>query len=712
MGPPETSLDLPEVIEVDGDSFDVLTVLGRGGMGVVYKARQHSFDRVVALKMLQAGGFADAEAVIRLRREAITAASIKHPNIVSVHSFGMYGNAPYIVMEYVEGQTLSERLQQQRKLPPAEVTAIFNQILDALQAIHQAGLVHRDLKPSNIIVTTDGTAKLMDFGIAKQFTQGAAQRLTQTGAMLGTPAYMSPEQCASGKVDPRSDIYSLGCTMYHALSGREPFSAESAMEVMLKHMNEQATTAGSDPVLDNAIAKAMEKNPDDRFQTALQFKEAINATQPGTHRRRKLSRNWNKRATLYIVASVVCALLLALFLVTSSLRPIPEDADSTISTAEDSPAEFAESAGVRLNALEAEFLHAPNRANYLQEVSVLTTGLRDQLKKTEETHNYALRCILLDAQARAVGLYDPERSTKLWSEVLNEADRVYAHNQSPQQWDRHVERYLHALGFFARHAMRKEFESAAARANGIIAELKEDNYFRHRKAAEIYRLRGALEDASGDHAQAARHLRNEIDEREIWEQHYTPERALAYCSLCKELQDTQQWKEITKIVGEQLTKTTTDGLHGDGLKYMRESIATMQSQAALAWLNLGDTNKSNDYMEKSMQMRAEVGQPRQFMAVAMIEHAIALHLAGDKQAAYQWGKRAYDLAGPLLIANPDAWPFHLTYIRIAVEAGHADQVRTMAQELVPIAHARNELQVVVKELETVAAGTVAGGTQK
>lgn len=712
MGQPETSLDLPEVIETDGDSFDVLAVLGQGGMGVVYKARQHSLDRVVALKMLQPGGFADTAAVMRLRREATAAASIKHPNIVTVHSFGMYRGAPYIVMEYVEGQTLSERLQQCKKLPPSDVTAIFTQMLDALQAIHQAGLVHRDLKPANIIVTADGTAKLMDFGIAKQFTEGAAQRLTQTGAMLGTPAYMSPEQCASGKTDPRSDIYSLGCTMYHALSGREPFSADSAMEVMLKHMNEQATTAGIDPVLDNAIVKAMEKSPEDRFQTASEFKEAINTAQPGTHTRRRRTRSRKKRATLYIVASVVCALLLASFVVTSNRRPSAtmEDPVPTTSTVDYSTPVFAENVKLRLNHLESELLYPPNRAKYKQEITDLNKRISNQLRITKAAHDYGMHCYLLDSRARAIGLLDVKRATELWAEVLDEADRAFANK--PEQWDSYRERYNHALAFFARNKLRKNFDSVVSRAESIVRSHDTTSYSRHMGEAEIFGLRAMLEDSFDNHEKAAQYLRKRISEQEKWEAAYTPERAATYCALCRKLEGTQQWKEIAKIAAEQLPKMSAADVSGNGVEYIRGSIAQMQAAAALAWLRLGNVSKSDAYTEKSLQMRVLVGQPPESRSVAMMDHAMALCAAGHNQGAYEWSKRAYDQARNWFIENPAGWQYNVPYIRMAVLAGHGDQVKDVAQQLVPLARAHNEPPVIMSELEAVANGTVAGGTQK
>lgn len=302
----------PAFIETEGDRFEILTLLGSGGMGTVYKARQESLARIVAVKLLRARDFSP-QATLRLRREAMTASTVDHPNVVKVYSLLSYQDQPFIVMEYIDGRCLNDVLSESGTLPYSEMIGIFMQILDALTAIHAVGLVHRDIKPSNIIVTTGGTAKLMDFGVAKQVSDSSQQRLTQTGAMVGSPWFMSPEQCSGSEVDARSDIYSLGCTMYQAVSGHAPFASDNPIEVMFGHLNEQAETLSgqTDPRLAEVIARAMAKEKADRFQSAAEFKEALeeclSAPPPGSINAKKGKRRSRRKAnqpaiTLRVVA--------------------------------------------------------------------------------------------------------------------------------------------------------------------------------------------------------------------------------------------------------------------------------------------------------------------------------------------------------------------------------------------------------------------------
>src|SRR5262245_44862717 len=209
--------------------YEVEAVLGRGGMGVVYKARDLRLGRVVALKMLLAGAYAGSEERERFLREAEAVAGLRHANIVQVHGAGDHDGRPYFTMEYVEGGSLAQRLLSTPQ-PARQAAALLATLAEAVQVAHQGGIVHRDLKPANILLTTDGTPKIADFGLARHFDGGAA--LTRTGARVGTPSYMAPEQ-AAGKaraIGPAADIYALGALLYEMLTGRPPFRAETAAE--------------------------------------------------------------------------------------------------------------------------------------------------------------------------------------------------------------------------------------------------------------------------------------------------------------------------------------------------------------------------------------------------------------------------------------------------------------------------------------------------
>jgi serine/threonine protein kinase len=276
MMPASAIFAIGQTISTDRDQYELISELGRGGMGVVFKARALSLDRVVAIKTFQ-DALAAGGALQRFINEAKLLANLNHPNVVRVFSTDVHNGVAFVVMEYVEGAALSEKLREIHKLPIADFYRIFEELLCALQYLHEQGIVHRDIKPSNILVTTDGIAKLTDFGIAKDLASAEIQRMTQTGAMLGSPAYMSPEQCCAQPVDARSDLYSLACTMYEALAGEPLFKGESSLDVMYKHINANTQTLGeiTEPALAAVLRKALQKEPNDRFASATEFKEAL-----------------------------------------------------------------------------------------------------------------------------------------------------------------------------------------------------------------------------------------------------------------------------------------------------------------------------------------------------------------------------------------------------------------------------------------------------
>src|SRR5262249_2776166 len=226
---PKSEAGPPRTTAVPG--YEILGELGRGGMGVVYKARQQDLGRVVALKMILAGAHAGVQQRLRFRGEAEAAARLHHPNIVQVYEVGEQDGCPYFSLEYVDGRALNEVLIE-GLLPPSEAAALVEQLARALDYAHRRGVVHRDLKPANVLLTADGTPKITDFGLAKRLDEEQAR--TRTGDILGTPSYMAPEQ-ADGKtreIGPAADIYALGAVLYEMLTGRPPFEGGSAWETV------------------------------------------------------------------------------------------------------------------------------------------------------------------------------------------------------------------------------------------------------------------------------------------------------------------------------------------------------------------------------------------------------------------------------------------------------------------------------------------------
>lgn len=266
-------LDLPTII---GD-YELVEEVGRGGMGVVFRARQISLNRPVAVKMILRGRLASDADLERFLAEALATARLEHHNIVPVYDVGDIEGRPFFSMQYIEGQTLADRVAS-GPLPQREAAELVAAITRAISFAHEHGVLHRDLKPSNILISEEGTPLVSDFGLAKQTrarTEPARVELTRSGVLVGTPAYMSPEQAGGwrGLVGPASDIYSLGCVLYFALTGRPPFVADSAMEVVMRVIEQDPTPPrGLRPSLDRdlemIVIRCLQKPIDLRYDTA------------------------------------------------------------------------------------------------------------------------------------------------------------------------------------------------------------------------------------------------------------------------------------------------------------------------------------------------------------------------------------------------------------------------------------------------------------
>lgn len=265
-------------------NYEFLEFIGAGGMGVIYKARHPVLNRLVAIKMLH--GHLVSDAIInRFRQEAQAVSGLEHPNIIHVHDFGVSEHGqPYMVMDFIEGQPLSEVLKNKQLSVPAIIN-IMTHLADGLQHAHDRGVLHRDLKPSNIMITEgEGEfpdVKIVDFGIAK-ILESESTRMTQTGELIGTPQYMSPEQCRGGQLDHRSDIYSLGCVMFEGITGKTLFSSESMVAIIVDQMNTPPRTLREvrpdkkfPGQLEDLIAKTLAKDPADRYQSMTLLKEEL-----------------------------------------------------------------------------------------------------------------------------------------------------------------------------------------------------------------------------------------------------------------------------------------------------------------------------------------------------------------------------------------------------------------------------------------------------
>jgi serine/threonine-protein kinase len=262
--------------------YRVLRKIGGGGMADVYLCEDLTLGRRVALKVLLSRFLDDPNFVERFRREAKAAAGLNHANLVSIYDWGEVDGTYFIVMEYVEGETLKDLVRRRGRLSGSEAVRISLQLLAALEFAHRTGIVHRDVKPQNVMLDRDGNAKVTDFGIARAGDSG----MTEAGSILGTAQYLAPEQAKGQRVDERSDLYSVGIVLYEMLTGAVPFKGDSAVTVALKHVNEMAAepaqlVPGMPYALNQIVLKAIAKDPEQRYQTAEQFARDLRSAQEG-----------------------------------------------------------------------------------------------------------------------------------------------------------------------------------------------------------------------------------------------------------------------------------------------------------------------------------------------------------------------------------------------------------------------------------------------
>ncbi|SDS08004.1 Stk1 family PASTA domain-containing Ser/Thr kinase [Agrococcus carbonis] len=270
-----------------GDRYEIGELIGQGGMAQVHLARDTRLDRQVAVKLLKPELSKDPEFRTRFRQEAQSAARMSHPTVVRVFDAGeepttdAHGEpaaVPYIVMEYVDGRMVKDIIAE-GPLPEAEAVRITKGILTALEYSHRAGIVHRDIKPGNVMVTPGGQIKVMDFGIARAVSETSAN-VAETGTILGTAGYFSPEQARGESVDARTDLYSTGVVLFELLTGQPPFQSDTPVGIAYQHVAEEppttsSITPGITPEMDSVVAKALQKPREDRFQTATEFKQAL-----------------------------------------------------------------------------------------------------------------------------------------------------------------------------------------------------------------------------------------------------------------------------------------------------------------------------------------------------------------------------------------------------------------------------------------------------
>ena len=262
-----------------GNRYEILNKIGEGGMAMVYKARCHVLNRLVAIKILKDEFVNDSDFIVKFKNEALSAASLNQQNIISVYDVSEENKVPFIVMEYVEGENIKEIIQKKGKFDKETMLNYSKQIALALREAHKNKIVHRDIKSQNIMVSKEDTIKVTDFGIAKAVSSST---ITAVGTIMGSVHYFSPEQASGERIDERSDIYSLGIVMYEMLTGRLPFDGDSPVSIALKHIQEEIGFDDFDDSpseIKDIIRKATQKNPDKRYKTINALIEDIEYVQ-------------------------------------------------------------------------------------------------------------------------------------------------------------------------------------------------------------------------------------------------------------------------------------------------------------------------------------------------------------------------------------------------------------------------------------------------
>ena len=297
--------------------YEVIAAAGVGGMGEVYRARDTRLDRTVAIKVLPEAFATDPSRLRRFEQESRSVAALNHPNILAVYDIGMHEGSPYLVMEFLEGKTLRERLNE-GALPVSKAVDFAQQIARGLAAAHERGILHRDLKPENIFLTRDGHAKLLDFGLAKPLASAADATMgstTSPGVVLGTAGYMSPEQVRGESVDARADIFSFGAVLYEMLGGKRAFNGDSSVEIMTAILKSEPPefdpAVKVSPGLDRIVRHCLEKNPADRFQTARDLGFALGALSgtDSSSAQRAMPAPSQTRGVLWVALALACVTL-------------------------------------------------------------------------------------------------------------------------------------------------------------------------------------------------------------------------------------------------------------------------------------------------------------------------------------------------------------------------------------------------------------------
>ncbi len=430
------------------NDYELGALIGEGGMGAVYRAHHKAIDKTIAVKFLHKALAADPVNVQRFRQEVKAASLLTHPNLVAVYDSGIAADGtPYLVMDHIDGETLDEVLRREAFISTEYFLDLFIQIAEALVHAHSKGVVHRDLKPSNIMLikaNDQDLVKVLDFGIARVLQRGeeaTAARLTTTGAVLGSPVYMSPEQCLGRSIDERSDVYSLGAVMYHALTGQPPFVGEGPVELIVQHVHDKVRAPSKlrpdlkvPFELENLVLTALEKSPDKRQQSVQQILDELLAIRdrslgmlpwsPRTTAKRAM-RDFNPKIAVIVAAVSLVVLGVSWFLnqpkgnTVSYVQPAvetPTAIPSTTDTPAATPAKVTNQGGFAIKNARQELIYQSKASN-------LSEALQEAARAHVKLHGAMLYdAVIKDVDLTGIDLSNADmRSARLDNVILNKA---------------------------------------------------------------------------------------------------------------------------------------------------------------------------------------------------------------------------------------------------------------------------------------------------
>jgi serine/threonine protein kinase len=651
--PPGARPALPAALALPG--YEVLDTLGRGGMAVVYKARQASLNRLVALKMILTGAHASPAELARFHSEAEAVASLQHPNIVQIYEVGEHDGCPFFSLEFMDGGSLDQRLAGTPQ-PPSAAARLVDTLAQAMHYAHQHGVVHRDLKPANILLTADGTPKISDFGLAKRQATHATER-TQTGIILGTPSYMAPEQAGgeSNSVGPRADVYALGAVLYELLTGRPPFRGTSPLETMRQvRFDEPVPLTRLQPAvprdLEIICLKCLRKEPDRRYPTALALaddlrrflgNEPILARPTGFWERGvKWARRRPTAAALVLVSTFAAVLLIAgLFWHLTRLRWERDHAERNFRKARQAVDEM------------------------------LTEVAQEHL--ASEPHMEGKRRVLLE---KALKFYQEFLEAKgddptIQKETALAAQRVGDILRLLGRYDQAKNAYLQAIDLLTplskAYPSEPLYTQARANCHNFLGEVFRQTS-RHAEAAESYHEALRLLDA--------------LVVRVADEPDYRMDRARTCYNLGILAKDTNQLAEAERYLGQAITDL-------EDLVARHDGVARYRQHLARSYLNLGPVLRQTG--------RPEVARERYQQAIALLKR-LAEHDSENRDYRHELGVARNNLGN--LLAETDlnqAEVEHATAVQLFTAlTGESPLVPVYRQEL---ANCSNSLGNVIAQ---------------